>query len=235
MVDCGKMRARRVLVTGSGTGIGRGVAIEFAKEGAAVALHYSHSKAGALSAVQEIHESGGKAAAFQADFNDVEEAKGLIAAGADFLGGLDVLVNNAGITMSRPFLEVTQEQFDTVFHVNIRAMFFAAQAGASVMLKQGGGVIINTSEADTRVLVQNGETAIIAGLIRRVESKLETGIPLLKDMPVLGWLFRSESKIDNDRELVIFVTPRIVGEGYMNRDTLSFDGTTIMGTNSDDF
>jgi len=98
-----------------------------------------------------------------------------------------------------------------------------------------GGVIINTSEADTRVLVQNGETAIIAGLIRRVESKLETGIPLLKDMPVLGWLFRSESKIDNDRELVIFVTPRIVGEGYMNRDTLSFDGTTIMGTNSDDF
>ena len=73
-----------------------------------------------------------------------------------------------------------------------------------------GGVIINTSESDTRVMVRNGETAIIAGLIRSVESTLTTGVPVLKDIPLLGALFRHESVTDNGRELVIFVTPRII-------------------------
>ncbi|MFH2051635.1 MAG: type II and III secretion system protein, partial [bacterium] len=83
-----------------------------------------------------------------------------------------------------------------------------------------GGVIINTSESDTRVLVQNGETAIIAGLIRKVESRLDSGIPVLQDLPVLGALFRHSSKVQNNRELVIFVTPRIVDDEYIERDVL---------------
>ena len=87
-----------------------------------------------------------------------------------------------------------------------------------------GGVIINTSESDTRVMVQNGETAIIAGLIRSVESTLESGIPVLKDIPLLGMLFRHESKTEVSRELVIFVTPNIVEGDYMNRQNLVGDG-----------
>lgn len=67
----GKMKRKRVLLTGSGTGIGRGVALEFAREGAAVALHYSHSARGAESAVEEIRKAGGKTSAFQADFRQV--------------------------------------------------------------------------------------------------------------------------------------------------------------------
>jgi NAD(P)-dependent dehydrogenase (short-subunit alcohol dehydrogenase family) len=63
----------------------------------------------------------------------------------DFLGGIDILVNNAGITLNRPFTMVTPEQFDAVFNVNIKAMFFACQAAAKVMLQQGAGVIVNTS------------------------------------------------------------------------------------------
>jgi type IV pilus secretin PilQ/predicted competence protein len=73
-----------------------------------------------------------------------------------------------------------------------------------------GGIIINTSEADTRVLVDNGETAVIGGLIRENEATQIRGIPLLKDIPALGWLFRSESKVQQKRELLIFITPRIV-------------------------
>jgi type IV pilus assembly protein PilQ len=73
-----------------------------------------------------------------------------------------------------------------------------------------GGVIINTTEADTRVQVQNGETAIIGGLIRTNETEFERGIPLLKDIPLLGALFRSSSRAESQRELVIFVTPRII-------------------------
>jgi type IV pilus assembly protein PilQ len=81
-----------------------------------------------------------------------------------------------------------------------------------------GGVIINTSEADTRVLVANGETAVIAGLIRNVVSDFTSGVPVLKDIPLIGGLFRSASRNKEQRELVIFLTPHIVdvGEPVMN-------------------
>ena len=74
-----------------------------------------------------------------------------------------------------------------------------------------GGVIINLQEADTRVVVKDGETAVIGGLISDTESLLRTGVPVLKDMPLLGPLFRYESKSVQKRELIIFVTPKIVG------------------------
>jgi type IV pilus assembly protein PilQ len=73
-----------------------------------------------------------------------------------------------------------------------------------------GGIIINTSEADTRVLVSDGETAVIGGLIRENEATAERGIPLLKDVPALGWLFKSTNTVNQKRELLIFITPRIV-------------------------
>lgn len=87
-----------------------------------------------------------------------------------------------------------------------------------------GGVIINTSESDTRVLVRSGDTAIIGGLIRTVESTLQSGIPVLQDIPLLGALFRHESKADDTRELVVFVTPRIVTDEYMQRGQISMHG-----------
>jgi type II secretory pathway component GspD/PulD (secretin) len=86
-----------------------------------------------------------------------------------------------------------------------------------------GGVIINTSESDTRVMVGNGETAIIAGLIRAVDGVVESGVPLLKDIPLLGTLFKHRTVSKNSRELVIFVTPRIVTEEYLERGQLTFD------------
>ncbi|UCH84053.1 MAG: type IV pilus secretin PilQ [Candidatus Latescibacterota bacterium] len=73
-----------------------------------------------------------------------------------------------------------------------------------------GGVVIVLSEADTRVVVGDGETAVIGGLIQEVESKLENGVPLLKDIPILGGLFKLQSDTTKKRELVIFVTPRII-------------------------
>lgn len=73
-----------------------------------------------------------------------------------------------------------------------------------------GGIIIVTEEADTRVMVKNGETAVIGGLIRSNESYYKTGVPLLRDLPLLGSLFGSNSKANEQRELLIFVTPRIV-------------------------
>jgi NAD(P)-dependent dehydrogenase (short-subunit alcohol dehydrogenase family) len=137
------MAGKLVLVTGSGTGLGREIALEFARQGATVALHYAHSAQGAMSAVEEIRRAGGTAAAFRADLNHVDEAKRLAAQAIEFLGGLDVLVNNAGITMNLPFEEVTPEQFDTLYHVNVRAQFFLTQALVPTMVRRGGAAIVN--------------------------------------------------------------------------------------------
>ena len=73
-----------------------------------------------------------------------------------------------------------------------------------------GGVIITTTEADTRVIVNNGETAVIGGLIKEIETSLVTGVPILKDIPGIGWFFSSKSKATKQQELIIFVTPTIV-------------------------
>jgi len=143
MSENGKLVGKRALITGSGTGIGRGIALEFARQGADVVLHYSHSEGGALSAVREIESMGRRAAAFKANFDSVDEAVRLAEQALQFLGGIDCLVNNAGITFNKPFLEVTSEQFDMMYHVNIRAQFFLSQSIVKDMLGHGGGAMCN--------------------------------------------------------------------------------------------
>lgn len=137
------LKGRRALVTGAGTGIGREIALEFARQGAAVALHYCHDAQGALSAVEKIRGLGGCAEAFQADFTDIDAVRDCARRADSFLEGIDILVNNAGITMNEPFARVTPEQFDTLFHVNIRAMFFLTQAVLPAMTRRGAGAVIN--------------------------------------------------------------------------------------------
>lgn len=73
-----------------------------------------------------------------------------------------------------------------------------------------GGVIINTSEADTRVMVDDGQTAVIGGLIRTNETSLRKGFPILMDLPLIGWAFREDNRARDNRELIIFVTPRLL-------------------------
>jgi NAD(P)-dependent dehydrogenase (short-subunit alcohol dehydrogenase family) len=141
----GRMAGKRVLVTGAGTGIGAGIAEKFAAEGARVAVHYAHSRSGADELVARLRAAGAAVEAFGADFTDVGEVRSLADRAIAWLGGIDVLVNNAGITMNIPFEEVRVEQFDTVYNVNIRAMFFLTQACTAVMATQSRGVVINLS------------------------------------------------------------------------------------------
>jgi NAD(P)-dependent dehydrogenase (short-subunit alcohol dehydrogenase family) len=134
---------QKVLVTGAGTGIGREIALEFGRQGADVVLHYAHSEGGAISAVDEIRSMGRRATAFPANFDVLEEVFGLAGRAIDFLNGLDCLVNNSGITFNKPFVKVTPEQFDVLFHVNIRAQYFLTQRAVCHMLDHGGGAICN--------------------------------------------------------------------------------------------
>ncbi len=140
-----KMFGKKVLVTGSGTGLGREIALEFGRQGAAVVFHYAHNDAGAESAVKEIQATGGKATAIKADMSDVSQTQRLAKEAVEFLGGIDVLVNNAGITMTLEYEKVTQEQFDLLYNVNVRGQFFLTQVVLQSMIKQGGGAIINLS------------------------------------------------------------------------------------------
>lgn len=143
MSDQARMAGKKALVTGSGTGIGRGIALEFARQGADVVLHYGHSAAGAQSAVEEIQAMGRRALAVKANFENTDEAVELANRAIEFLEGVDCLVNNSGITMNRPFLKVTREQYDVLLNVNLRSPYFLAQRIVEDMLSHEGGAIVN--------------------------------------------------------------------------------------------
>jgi NAD(P)-dependent dehydrogenase (short-subunit alcohol dehydrogenase family) len=131
------------LVTGAGTGIGQEIAVEFARQGADVVLHFAHSREGAAAAAGKIRALGRKAELVQADFDSLDEVIGLADRALAFQGRVDCLVNNSGITFNRPFLRVTPEQFDRLYHVNVRAQFFLTQKVAEQMIARGGGAVCN--------------------------------------------------------------------------------------------
>jgi NAD(P)-dependent dehydrogenase (short-subunit alcohol dehydrogenase family) len=140
-----KLQGRRALVTGSDTGIGREIALEFARQGADVVFHYVQNDAFPEGAVEEAKACGCKTTACQADFDDLEQVTALADQAIDFLGSINCLVNNAGVTMNRPFLKVTPEQFDKMFNINFRGQYFLTQKIVEDMQRQGGGVICNMS------------------------------------------------------------------------------------------
>jgi glucose 1-dehydrogenase len=143
MESKGRLAGKKALVTGSGTGIGREIALEFAREGADVVLHYAHDKKGAHSAVEEILAMGRQATAFRANFESADEAVGLAEKALSFQGSIDCLVNNSGITLNKPFLQTSREHLDILLSVNLQGQFFLTQRLIKEMLKNGGGAICN--------------------------------------------------------------------------------------------
>ena len=137
------LRGVKALITGSGTGIGRGIAEEFARQGADVAVHSSRSGSGAKEIAGTARGLGVRSEAFRADFTRLDEVLELSKAVVAFLGGIDVLVNNAGITMNLPFDRVSPEQYDTLMQVNLRSPFFLTQSLLSHLLKSDYPSIIN--------------------------------------------------------------------------------------------
>jgi NAD(P)-dependent dehydrogenase (short-subunit alcohol dehydrogenase family) len=140
-----RLEGKRILVTGAGTGIGQGIAVSCAKEGARIAIHYSHSESGAHETVATIEKVGGTADIFKADLADLGQVKKLGRWAIEYLGGVDVLVNNAGITFNAPLAQVTGEQFDQMYNVNVRGGYFLTQALLDSLKANRGSVINLTS------------------------------------------------------------------------------------------
>lgn len=132
------------LVTGAGRGIGRAIALRLARDGHAVAVN-DVDKAGAESVAGEITATGGRALAVPADVSDRDAVVAMVARTVDELGGLDVMVNNAGIAQVKLLLEVTPADLERMFAVNVNGVVYGIQAAAEHMKERGGGKIVNAA------------------------------------------------------------------------------------------
>lgn len=141
-------RGKRVLVTGAGSGLGSGIALRFAEAGANLAIHYRASKAGARALVASIEKLKRKAVAIQADVTRARDVAKLVEKTVGALGGLDVLINNAGSYPASPLLDMRESEWDSVIADNLRSVHLCTQAAAQHMMKNRGGAIINIASIE---------------------------------------------------------------------------------------
>ena len=151
-----KLQGRVAIVTGGAQGMGRAIALRYAREGASVVVADLNG-AGAEAVAKEI--AGGKGIGVQVDVRDQEQVQRMVDTAVDTFGGLDILVNNAGVIKIIPFLETTETDWDWMFGINCKGMLWCSQAAARRMIDQGrGGKIINlASQAGRR-----GESLVLA-------------------------------------------------------------------------
>src|SRR5213593_67088 len=150
-----RLRGKIALVTGAQQGIGRGIALAFAREGADVAVNYLDDRAAAETVMREVCAAGRRAVLVQADVARPTNAQAMVAQVLSELGGLDVLVNNAGVYPRVPFLEMRETDWDVVLDVNLKGGFFCAQAAARAMVAAGRrGSIINMASQAIRGAVR---------------------------------------------------------------------------------
>lgn len=137
------LKNKSVLVTGASRGIGRAIALYFAKNGARVAVNYSGSEARANEVVEEIKANGGTAFAIKADISSSEDVTRMVKSVIGEFGSLDVLVNNAGITRDNLLMRMKEEDWDVVINTNLKGVFLTTKAVTRQMMKQRQGRIIN--------------------------------------------------------------------------------------------
>lgn len=131
------------LITGSAKRIGRATALELAKRGATVAIHFRASEEEAQETLHAIRAAGGSGAVFQADLTNTGEVNAMFRSLESQLGGLDILVNSASVFDTGTAANATPEHWDRQMDANARGPFFVAQASAAMMLRRGGGKIVN--------------------------------------------------------------------------------------------
>lgn len=139
------VKGKNVIITGASRGIGKGIALAFAKEGANVAFTYSSSAGPAEALEKELTTLGVKAKAYKSNAADFDAAQDLAAAVVAEFGSIDVLINNAGITKDNLLMRISEEDFDKVIEVNLKSVFNMTKAVQRTMLKQRKGSLIHMS------------------------------------------------------------------------------------------
>lgn len=139
------LHGKVALVTGAGTGIGKGIAVELAKRGAKVIVHYHSSSGGALDTQRLIESLNGESIIIQADVGHREEIVKLTETAAEAFGGIDILVNNAALQLNLGLFEYSDAEYDRVMSVNLKGYWQCIQAVVPFMKAKGSGRIVNIS------------------------------------------------------------------------------------------
>lgn len=162
-----ELNDRVAVVTGAGRGIGKGIALELAKRGAAVVVNYNASADAANEVVATIQSAGGKASAVKADVSNMADAEALIKAAIDQFGKIDILVNNAGTTRDNLIMMMKEDDWDVVLTTNLKSAWNCSKAAVKAMMRKRYGRIVNITSV-SGIAGQGGQTnysASKAGLI----------------------------------------------------------------------
>ncbi len=174
------LKDRVAVVTGASRGIGRAIALEFARRGARVVINYNKSSKAAEEVVQAIQAEGGKAAAFQADVSDFKQAEALIKFAVEIFGDLHILVNNAGITKDTLIMMMSEADWDSVIDTNLKSTFNCSKAAVKHMMRKRYGRIVNMASVAGQMgnpgqtnysASKGGQIAFTKALAREVASR----------------------------------------------------------------
>jgi NAD(P)-dependent dehydrogenase (short-subunit alcohol dehydrogenase family) len=200
----GKLAGKAALVTGSRRGIGRGIALEFAREGANVVINGVGSQEQAEAVAEEVRRLGVKAAVAMGDVSKSADAGRIVEATCQAFGGIDILVNNAGVESIVPFLELTEAEWDRVTGINLKGEWLCGQAAARAMVSQGrGGAIVNIGSVQAGMVLpgrthyaptKRGLEALTANMAAELaEHRIRVNCihPGLIDTDMTAWVMKS--------------------------------------------
>ncbi len=180
MPDTLSLGNKVAIVTGGSRGIGRAIAFELAARGAAVVVNYHKSSEAADEVVKSIQETGGKAAAFQADVSDLKRAEALVKFTVETFGDLSILINNAGITKDTLIMMMSEADWDAVINTNLKSTFNCSKAAVKHMMRKRYGRIINIASVAGQMgnpgqtnysASKGGQIAFTKALAREVASR----------------------------------------------------------------
>ena len=133
------LKGKSSIITGASRGIGKAIAIKFAKEGANIVINYRNNEEEALKVKEELEQLGVKTLIVKADISDLKQAENLIKQAKKEFGQVDILINNAGITKDNLIIRMKESEFDQVIKINLKGAFNCLKAVTPIMLKQRSG------------------------------------------------------------------------------------------------
>ena len=247
-----RMEGKKTIVTGASRGLGRAIALAFAREGADVLVNCANREEQAREVAAAIEGCGRRAVVHRADVSDPTQVQAMVGAALAAFGRVDVLVNNAGITMPKGPLETSEAEWDRVLAVNLKSVFLCSRAVVEGMMAQGGGRIINiaSTAGQTGTLSGPAYCASKAGVIGLTKSLARSFAahndlvnalsPALIDTEILYWRTPEQWKTtlesiplkrlgspDDLAEAAVFLASS--GGNFITGATLDINGGLYMG------